>query len=563
MTAPTRLRLNLNRRVEDYITTIGGTGKNVPFDLSLDSTGVYVAGMTTAPDFPLEKATQGKFGGGASDGFLLKMDRSGRHLLFSTFIGGSGMDRVNAVCAQPDGHVLVCGQTASLDYPLADPLFPKFGGGTSDGFAARFTPDGPIDFSTFIGGSDADRAMDIKADAEGRLQVGGTTSSTNLPVQAAVQKMPGGGASDGFLMTIQPSPAALAQATYLGGNGDDVFCGLAANGGTALHAAGFTTTTNLMLFRPFQSQYAGAVDALAVAIQVEPPPQIDLALVEGDSQPAGPSYDFFMSRFEISNMLYLRFLNNAQANTNNWRGTNMFFDARGNVWINPAHKKDRDEMFVVGKSRLSYNPDDPPGARYRLSSAAAAPGGSYSNHPITGVSWYGAVKFCNWLTIATGRGWEECAYREGTNTFDWAPATGAATNWMRGIFTTPEREAWLSYKGFRLPMDGCEKPKEEQDYLKVSHEEFARFLNNAEASRQTTRGANMYFDGRGDVWFHPDMRTNRDEMFTIERSRLVYQPANMPGTRYSVTTEIPPYGGSYARYPVTGVSWFGALKYCN
>jgi formylglycine-generating enzyme required for sulfatase activity len=556
-------RLNLNRRTVDYITTIGGTGQNVPFDLSLDSNGVYIAGMTTAPDFPLKQATQDKFGGGTGDGFLLKMDRSGRNLLFSTFLGGGGMDRANAVCAQPDGHVLVCGQTASPDYPLVSPLYPQYGGGMSDGFAARFTPEGPIDFATFIGGSDADRAMDIKADAEGRLQVGGTTASTNLPLQSAVQKMPGGGASDGFMMTIQPQPAEMAQSTYLGGGGDDVFCALAANGGTALHAAGFTTTTNLMLFRPFQSQYAGAVDALAAAIQVEPPPQIDLALVEGDSQPSGPSYDFYMARFEISNMLYLRFLNNAEANTNNWRGTNMFFDTQGNVWINPAHKKDRDEMFAVGKSRLSYNPDYPAGARYRLSSAVPAQSGAYSNHPIAGVSWYGAAKFCNWLTIASGRGWEECAYREGSNTFDWAPATSAATNWMRGIFTSAEREAWLSYKGFRLPMDGCEKPKDEQDYLKVPHGEFARFLNDAEASRQTTRGANMYFDGKGDVWLHPDMRTNRDEMFTIERSQLVYQPTNPPGARYSVTEEIPPYGGSYTRYPITGVSWFGALKYCN
>ena len=163
----------------------------------------------------------------------------------------------------------------------------------------------------------------------------------------------------------------------------------------------------------------------------------------------GPDYDFFMSKYETTNEQLIRFLNDAEANNGNPRGENMFFDEDGNVWINPEMAPGRDEMFQIDMTKIEYDPLRVAGDRYHhvMDDSGREP---FADHPATGISWFGAVKYCNWLTLQSGRGPSELCYTEGTNTLDWAPIT--ATNWVNGFFSATEREEWLKLKGFRLPM---------------------------------------------------------------------------------------------------------------
>jgi hypothetical protein len=96
------------------------------------------------------------------------------------------------------------------------------------------------------------------------------------------------------------------------------------------------------------------------------------------------------------------------------------------------------------------------GVRYRVSLAVPAVGGSYAKHPVTGVSWFGAVKFCNWLTLEGGRSLAARCYREGTNALDWTPITAPEAEWSCGRFSAAARAGWLRQRGFRLPMDNCD-----------------------------------------------------------------------------------------------------------
>lgn len=179
-------------------------------------------------------------------------------------------------------------------------------------------------------------------------------------------------------------------------------------------------------------------------------------VVTGGGQFKGPSYDFYVSKFEATNDELLKFLNNAEANQDNAQGANMFFDGKGNVWISPEMKAGRDEMFSISNSHLLYDNRNPAGRRY-IHSADARGFPAFAHHPVTGLSWYGAVKYCNWLTILSGRGEKEVCYSEGTNGLDWAPVT--ATNWVNGRFEDDCRAAWLKLKGFRLPMSYSAVPQ--------------------------------------------------------------------------------------------------------
>ncbi len=172
-------------------------------------------------------------------------------------------------------------------------------------------------------------------------------------------------------------------------------------------------------------------------------------VVPTDVGTEGPDYDFYMARYEVTNHQWVRFLNDAQQNPNNARGDNLYFDAKGNVWFHPDMQPGRDEIFLIDTETIHYNPDRIRGDRYSLASDAEGRVVS-EDHPATGISWFGALKYCNWLTLESGRGLDQRAYREGTNQFEWAPVT--ATNWGNGAFTIAERREWIDLQGFRLPM---------------------------------------------------------------------------------------------------------------
>jgi formylglycine-generating enzyme required for sulfatase activity len=180
--------------------------------------------------------------------------------------------------------------------------------------------------------------------------------------------------------------------------------------------------------------------------------QMEMAAVPYDStdsatqQPNGPEYSFNMGRYEVTVAQYMAFLNDAEANQGNERGANLSFLANGDVGL-PIEDADRVFSLAANNANgffnygISYHAGQPVGSRYGYDSA-------FAQHPIVGVSWYGAVKFCNWLTIDQGLPLAERVYNEGSGSGDWRPkvATQPLTSEQR-------RELVDSYAGFRLPMD--------------------------------------------------------------------------------------------------------------
>ena len=168
-------------------------------------------------------------------------------------------------------------------------------------------------------------------------------------------------------------------------------------------------------------------------------------------QKGGPEYTFYMSIYEISNTEFCEFLNDAEANQDNELGTNMFFcsSPSGFIYMDST-QTGLELLFDRNASKLIYDDGQPVGSRYSVTISTPVGGGSYSNHPVAGMSWYGAVKYCNWFTIKEGRGITQRCYTEGDQPVEWAPVT--AQSWDMDLFTYEERTNWLSYQGFRLPM---------------------------------------------------------------------------------------------------------------
>lgn len=59
----------------------------------MDSSGnVYLTGYTNSTDFPTVAAFNATYGGSVLDAFVTMMDTSGSLLVYSSYLGGSGVD---------------------------------------------------------------------------------------------------------------------------------------------------------------------------------------------------------------------------------------------------------------------------------------------------------------------------------------------------------------------------------------------------------------------------------------------------------------------------------------
>jgi len=278
-----------------YATFLGGSGQ-VQFNIgpavfqgdqataiAVDEAGnAYVAGLAHSPDFPV---TTGAFqtknkaattSGTASqiagyNAFVTKINPGGTALVFSTYLGGSGVtignggfgnqvifgDQANAIAVDGGGNAYVTGAAYSADFPVttgayqsklsaaqpvSNPLnFSKLG---YNAFVTKLNPGGTnLVYSTFVGGSGSDTAYGIAIDHSGNAYIAGTTTSLDFPVSSAAVQSANkaaitNSAGSAFVSQLNPSGTALVYSTFLGGSG------LVTSASPALGDAAYALTLN-------------------------------------------------------------------------------------------------------------------------------------------------------------------------------------------------------------------------------------------------------------------------------------------------------------------------------
>lgn len=156
--------------------------------IDLDAEGrVYVAGTSSAPDFPVVNPIPGA-AGGDYDWFVMELSRDLSQINFSSLLGGSGDDEATDIDVSASGDVFVAGSTLSFtglglsfDFPIVHPLY-GCPSDEDDGLLARLRTDGTgIIYSTYLGGL-GDKVGDdllagphVAAVGEGDVYVGGST----------------------------------------------------------------------------------------------------------------------------------------------------------------------------------------------------------------------------------------------------------------------------------------------------------------------------------------------------------------------------------------------------
>src|SRR5581483_4400572 len=105
-------KLSPDGKTTIYATTIGGAGSSTTAvtALDIDSTGAaYVAGTTTASDFPL---SQGAVQSAGATAFAAKLDAKGS-IVYSALIGGNAETEPSSIVVNPKGELAISGQMTS------------------------------------------------------------------------------------------------------------------------------------------------------------------------------------------------------------------------------------------------------------------------------------------------------------------------------------------------------------------------------------------------------------------------------------------------------------------
>jgi len=256
-----------------YSTFLGGSSETQALAIAVDSSGdAFIAGGTSAADFP---TTLGAFQtnyGGNGNAFIAELDPTGSALIYSTYLGGSSGDTALGIAVDASGSAYVAGSTGSSDFPVTAGAFQTTNHAlyTTDAFVTRLNPAGSaLLYSTYLGGSDnpnygpGDGANAIAIDALGNAYVAGNAWSDDFPVTPAAfqskNRSPYG--FNGFVSKLNPSGSSLVYSTYLGGSGTgfsllgDQPNGIAVDSEGDAYVAGWTGSSNYPVTAgAFQSQ---------------------------------------------------------------------------------------------------------------------------------------------------------------------------------------------------------------------------------------------------------------------------------------------------------------------
>ena len=236
-----------------YSTFLGGAGADQGFAIAVDSSGAaYVTGRTGGGTFPTPLgAFDTSHNGGGDDAFVTKLNAAGSALVYSTYLGGSGLDQGHGIAVDFAGDAYVIGVTASSSlttgFPTTVGAFDTtYNGGASDAFVSKLDPTGStLVYSTFLGGGGTDEGWGIAVDATDAYVTG--LASAGFPTTTGAFDTSQNGLSDAFVSKLNPSltgVTSLVYSTFLGGNGSEQGYGIAVALGEA-YVTGLTNSSSL------------------------------------------------------------------------------------------------------------------------------------------------------------------------------------------------------------------------------------------------------------------------------------------------------------------------------
>lgn len=221
-----------------YSTYLGGLGRDEAFGVAVDGAGVaWIAGVSDSTDIntlnPIEASTIGPHL------FISRFSATGG-LTFSTKLGGSSYEKEPAIAVDSTGAAYVTGTTGSTNYDTLNPYEVDGGDDDEDAFVTKLSGASvpAMVYSTYLGGSEQDAAVDIAVDGGGSAYVVGVTRSADFDRVGGVEGF--NDSDDAFVTKLSPAGNTLVYSSFLGGGLVDSAGSVAVDGVGQAYVAGTT-----------------------------------------------------------------------------------------------------------------------------------------------------------------------------------------------------------------------------------------------------------------------------------------------------------------------------------
>ncbi|MFW9931551.1 MAG: SBBP repeat-containing protein [Candidatus Thorarchaeota archaeon] len=214
-------RINALSANSDFGTYFGGLGSEESTRITTDSEdNIILKLVTTSEDLPTSStAFQQDYAGGTNDGFIAKFSPDGT-LVFSTYLGGSSTDHIVRTVVDDDDNIYIVGSTYSEDFPITANALQSEKQGSEDGYITKISSNGTLLYSSYFGSAGIDRIQQVMLHEDGSIYLEGYTSSTGLATANAYQTSCAGGA-DSFIAKLSNDLDEVLMFTYYGGSGED------------------------------------------------------------------------------------------------------------------------------------------------------------------------------------------------------------------------------------------------------------------------------------------------------------------------------------------------------
>ncbi|MHA2301161.1 MAG: SBBP repeat-containing protein [Candidatus Thorarchaeota archaeon] len=164
----------------------------------------------------------------------------GVNYTYSTYFGGSSTEYSFDIDVDSDDNVYFCGRTHSSDFPILNGSDSSMGG-DRDCFIAKFSPNGDLLYSTYIGGSsyEAGGGSSIAVDTQGNIYLATDTHSSDFPTVNAIDPSYNGD-YDVVVCKLNSSGDSLIYSTYLGSSRRDLPESIAVHSDGSAVVVGYT-----------------------------------------------------------------------------------------------------------------------------------------------------------------------------------------------------------------------------------------------------------------------------------------------------------------------------------
>ena len=182
---PDAIRLNFKGDVKVSLTPAG--------DLAIDSNDAQI--LQKAPViYQDNRPIKGRYTLLAHNQVGFRLERYDRTrplvidpiLVYCTYMGSSGADRVTAMKMGPKGRLYITGSTNTGEMPYIDGAYNNLSSGLTDIFLAIVdtTANGnfALKYFSYLGGEQRGHSAGLDVDSKGVAYMGGSTTSTNFPM---------------------------------------------------------------------------------------------------------------------------------------------------------------------------------------------------------------------------------------------------------------------------------------------------------------------------------------------------------------------------------------------